>query len=146
VFLVLGESRIQVQFTDVTDFGEDLVPVFSPNGRKLAFKAQRPSRRWAIGVIDFDAGPGPVDEASVKWGPEFARGADPPAWSPDSTHVVYAASHSPTEWVVVTGTEPGPSYIDAITNHVVAFRSDGAAAFPASLAGSEPIPNSGQRQ
>jgi hypothetical protein len=146
VFLVLGESRIQVQFSEVTQLGEDLVPVFSPDGRKLAFKSQRPSRRWAIGVIDFDEVRGRIDEKSVNWGPEFAEGADPPVWSPDSTHVVYAATNSPGNWVVVTGTKRGPSYADAVTAYALAFRSDGTAAFPAQKGGKWFIVVGGERQ
>jgi hypothetical protein len=127
-FLVLGNMRVQIQIKDNL-LTPAWIPAFSPDSRRLAFRAERPSGKYAIGVIDATA---PVDaatgELSVAWGPEFVA-LDRPRWSPDSSNVAYAGGRSRDEWVVVVGTEPHATYKD-VTG--VTFGPDGALAYIAS--------------
>lgn len=125
-FLVFGKSRVQVQIKDRT-LGPAWIPVFSPDSKKLAFMAERPSGKYSIGVVNVDVDT-TGEELLVKWGPEFI-GMDAPVWSPDSSHVAYAAPRKKDEWVVIVGTEPGASFQDATG---VAFSPDRKIAFVAS--------------
>jgi len=127
-YLVVGAARVRVQIKD-RELGPTWVPVFSPDGNKLAFRAERPSGRYAIGVLDVAAVGSDPDAAErvVMWGPEFID-MDLPKWAPDSSAVAYAAARTPSEWVVMVGTEPRATYKDATG---VTFSPSGVLAYQA---------------
>jgi hypothetical protein len=127
-FLVLGSTRVQIQIKDRL-LGPAWIPVFSPDSRWLAFRAERRGGMYAIGVIDVGAAVNsPTGDLPVTWGPDFIN-MDRPRWSPDSSAVAYAAARSRDEWVVVVGTESRATHRD-VTG--VTFRQDGTLAYVAS--------------
>jgi len=118
---------VQIQIKDRL-LGPTWIPVFSPDGRRLAFRAERPSGMYAIGAIDFNNLMDPATgQVQVVWGPEFAD-LDQPRWSPDSSTLAYAGARQ-NAWTLVVGTEPRATHKD-ITG--VTFRPDGVLAYMAS--------------
>jgi WD40 repeat protein len=96
-FLVVDKARVQIQYAETT-LGGQWIPVFSPDSSRVAFVAERPFRRHAIGVASVAAATAEV--LPVEWGPEFDA-VDQPRWSSDSATLVYAAGRSRSEWVVI---------------------------------------------
>jgi Tol biopolymer transport system component len=142
-YLAIGAARLLIQVKGDT-LSTSWTPVFSPDGAKLAFRAERPSGRFAIGVLDVatvEADPGAIERAVV-WGPEF-DGIDLPKWAPDSSTVVYAAAPSRSEWVVMVGTKPSATYKDATG---VAFSPSGVLAYQATDESGQFVMINGERQ
>ena len=142
-YLVMGAARLQIQFKD-TVLAPSWAPVFSPDGAKLAFRAERPSGRYAIGVLDVAAVEADASavERAVMWGPEFA-GMDLPMWTRDSSALVYAAAPSRTEWVVMVGTESSATYKDATG---ATFSPSGVLAYQATDESGSFVMINGERQ
>lgn len=69
-------------------------PVFSPDGRRLGFRAQRGERRFVV-----------VDDRE---GPPYHR-VSAPAFSPDSRHVAYWVRNRGKEFIVLDD-KPGPAF------------------------------------
>ena len=117
-YLIVGDRRDQVQFTEgATD--PHWVPVFSPDGRKLAYKVETATGKHAIKVADVSDVPGGVHPdttytpLSAEVGPEFTD-VDGPQFSPDGSRVTYAAVETGTWYIVVDGRR-GPRFADAAT-------------------------------
>lgn len=112
-YLVVGEVRIRMQFKD-QHLGPAWYPIFSPDGRKLAFRAERPNGRYAIGILDVEAAmqDAAAAERHVVWGPDFLD-MDRPAWAPDSSVVGYAGARSNSEWAVMVGADVHALWPDA---------------------------------
>lgn len=116
---------MQIQYKDRLLNGQ-WIPVFAPDGTKVAFVAERPSGNHAVGVASVPAAAG--EALPVQWEPEFDA-VDRPVWEPDSSAPAYAAGRSKAEWVVIKRGEVVASFAD-ITH--LAFAPDGALAFWAS--------------
>ena len=124
-FLHVGRWRLRIQIKDRV-LGPTWIPVFSPDSRKIAFRAERPGGKYSVGVVDADVDSESV-EGSVLWGPEFIT-VDRPVWSPDSTKVTYAGARSRREWVVVVGQHPYATFQDVTGAR---FSPDGTPVFVA---------------
>lgn len=131
-YLIVGNRRDRVQFKQgATD--ANWVPVFSPDGRRLAYKVETANGKHAIKVADLSEVDGaPSPDASylplnAVAGPEFDD-VDQATFSPDGTRVGYAAFDK-GRWHVMVDGQRGPSYADASGP---AFSPDGrAVAYPA---------------
>jgi hypothetical protein len=124
-FLVVDQARVQIQTYEML-LTEQWIPVFSPDSKKVAFVAERPGRKHAIGVASVESATG--DVLPVEWQPDYDA-VDRPRWSPDSTTLVYAAGRKRNDWVVFKGNEILGPYQDATE---VVVGPDGAVAFTAS--------------
>lgn len=120
-YLIVGDRRDQVQFSRGAPKTTDpqWVPVFSPDGRKLAYKSETPSGKHVIKLADVseiaaDAhGATSYTQLANEQGPEFDD-VDQAWFSEDSTHVTYAARAGLT-WTIVLDSKPGPYFRDAAT-------------------------------
>lgn len=115
-YLVVGNRRDQVQIKKgSTD--SNWVPVFSADGRKLAYKVETVSGKRAIKLADLSGVPAGIHtEASYEplaaaAGPEF-NDVDQPRFSADGQHVTYAALDAGAWYIVIDG-QPGPRFTDA---------------------------------
>ena len=97
--------------------------MFAPDSTKVAFLAERPSGKYAVGVASVAAAT--TDALPVQWGPEFDA-IDRPAWAHDSATWSYAAARSRSEWVVMKGDEVVASFVDV---SYARFAPDGTLAF-----------------
>jgi hypothetical protein len=142
-YLVVGDVRIQMQFKD-RHLGPDWYPVFSPDGRKLAFRAERPNGWYAIGILHVEAATqeAAAAERHVVWGPDFLD-MDRPAWAPDSSVVGYAGARSNSEWAVMVGADVHALWRDASG---VTFSPSGEVVYKATDGVVQFVVAGGQRQ
>lgn len=142
-YLVVGDVRIRMQFKD-QHLGPDWYPVFSPDGRKLAFRAERPNGRYAIGILDVEAATkdAAAAERHVVWGPDFLD-MDRPTWAPDSSVVGYAGARSNSEWAVMVGADVHALWRDASG---VTFSPSGEVVYKATDGVVQFMVKGGQRQ
>jgi len=92
-------------------------------------QSERPTGKYAVGVLDVAAVEGDPNaaERAVMWGPELID-IDLPKWAPDSSALAYSAARTPSEWVVMVGTESSATYKDA---NGVTFSPSGVLAYQA---------------
>jgi hypothetical protein len=110
------EIRLPLRSLDDRLFGLDTrfniapEPLFSPDGRHLAYMARR-GAKW---MVVEDGKPGPAYEEI---------GAFSPVFSPDGEHLAYVVDRGKTAFVVVDG-KPGPTFHCVWTDQPV-FSPDG---------------------
>lgn len=132
----------QKQLTTWTS--DDLRPIWSPDGKKIAFysnyNAAGDPRLWSIFVIAAD-GSDPVDGEGLaaKWVaediiPDVERG---PAWMPDSSRIVFVKNdrqeYNPLYVVDTRDRTTLPIKTETRMNHDVACSADGSIAFRAQI-------------
>ena len=119
--LIVGNRRDQVQFSRGAPKTTDpaWIPVFSPDGRRLAYKSETPGGKHFIKLADVSEiaadthGATEYTQLASEPGPEFDD-VDQPQFSGDSMHVAYAARAGVT-WTIVLDGKPGPYFRDAAT-------------------------------
>jgi Tol biopolymer transport system component len=126
-YLIIGNRRDRVQIKAGRS-DPQWAPVFSGDGKRLAYKAETPGGKRVIRVADVSEIPPESHTSSDHTpltsvsGPEFDD-VDQAQFTPDGAHFTYAA-RTGGKWVIVVDGKPGATYLDADSP---VLRPDGAA-------------------
>nr|MBA2671757.1 PD40 domain-containing protein [Gemmatimonadota bacterium] len=97
-----GSGNRRLTWSAATGIGS---PVFSPDGRHIAFTSAREGRSqiWIL----------PLQEGGEAWPlTDLSTGAGSPVWSPDGTRIAFTSRLSPEE-LVDSAARPSPATMDA---------------------------------